>query len=165
MKKSTFVKTGLIVILVIGLVLVSYFISKRYHGIHSSVFQTVIMEPAIPIGAQLDWIDIDKIDRGIRRWDLVVVRYSKEILTVMRVWAIDGDTVIVGENEVSISWDAGWGSAKIKKTNSPCDLQGESRRMIGRNEYFLMGDNLRVANDSRYLGIYGRDKIVGVVVW
>lgn len=81
---------------------------------------------------------------------------KEETIYIKRVIGVPGDTIKIENNTVYVN-----GKAKdepyIKEwTNSP----GSEEWILGKDEYFMMGDNRNNSNDSRVYGVVKGDKII-----
>ena len=117
------------------------------------LFRTFIMTPAVVDGLSMydtlndhDIVLINKIvmkTNNINRFDIVVLKNNE-----------DGDKII--------KRIIGLPGEKIEdnfKTNETTDFTAETKE----NEYFVLGDNRELSKDSRYLGNFKKENIIGKV--
>ncbi len=85
----------------------------------------------------------------INRNDIVIFDHHGE-LCIKRVIGIPGDTIELKDDSVYLN--------NIKLLHSSYD--GESKKYsISDNQYFVMGDNYKISNDSRYFGLINIESI------
>ena len=98
-----------------------------------------------------------KAYRNINRYDVVIARAEKMTL-VKRVIGIPGDIIIFSGNSVFINEN---------RIDPKYDFPTVSTHLsfkVGRDEYFLLGDNRNHSLDSRKLGCFKRRSIIGRAV-
>ncbi len=100
-------------------------------------------------------------DRG----DVVVFKWPQNIAVsfIKRVVALPGETIEVRDGEVYIYNTQNPNGTKIDEPYLNSDTPTNVRRTLGKNEYFVMGDNRYNSSDSRNWGPVGRHLIVGKV--
>ena len=140
------------------------------------------MEPTITPG---DIVLVDRITpaiAGLSYGDLLVFDdlEGNTVRLVKRIVGLPGDTIeyknkelfVNGKKEpVSTSHSEGKLTQKVVDTEYGKQYQiqldetlhrlDEGRWVVGRNEFFALGDNRDQSMDSRYFGMVGKDKIVG----
>lgn len=92
---------------------------------------------------------------GLERFDIVVVKYYDKYL-IKRVIGLPGDNIKYKDNKLYINDKEVKLDMKFHNTN---DFVSETKD----NEYFVLGDNREVSKDSRILGNFTKDKIIGKV--
>lgn len=106
--------------------------------------------------------------RGLKRYDLVLARDLPKLNGdyVFRILAVPREKVFFGDQGVFISGtllrlpnELRYLEDRLKSAS----VFGNESFEIPSGHYFLVGDNLDKAFDSRYFGAVDRDKIVGVV--
>ncbi len=131
------------------------------------IVRTFIVTPAIVDGASMDntlkdgqLVIINKfIYRfdDIKRFDIVVV--SNEINNdkiIKRVIGLPNETITYKDNHLFIN-------GELIKTDYDFGDTEDFTKTTKSNEYFVMGDNRVVSKDSRVLGNFTRDDILGRV--
>lgn len=103
---------------------------------------------------------INHLPKSFNRGDIVVAKdYKDKILIIKRVVGLPGEKVDVFKDKVYINGkelDEPYLDEKYKKED---DCIGNIR--LEKDEYFLMGDNRSGSVDSRDLGPFKRDDIIG----
>ena len=91
-----------------------------------------------------------------KRFDVVVCKYpNRKGLFVKRIIALPGDVVSMEEDVVFINGEAIEENFPRRKC-----LRRMEERMLGEDEYFVMGDNRPVSQDSRRVGPLKRSQIL-----
>jgi signal peptidase I len=107
-----------------------------------------------------DVMILDKVTyktRDIKRNDIVVISYNNKYL-VKRVIALPGETFEVKNNLVFINGQV------INEEYLDDDAYTKNYKLLWKvpeDCYFVMGDNRLVSYDSRSLGCFSREKILG----
>lgn len=101
---------------------------------------------------------LNKIDlktKGLKRFDVVVFKYNKDLL-IKRVIGLPGETVEYINNELYINY---------KKVDIPFEFEDtkDFKYEVPNNEYFVLGDNRDNSKDSRYFGSINLKNIKGKV--
>lgn len=92
---------------------------------------------------------------GLERFDIVVIKYHDKYL-IKRVIGLPGDNIKYKDNKLYINDKEVKLNMEFHDTN---DFIAETKD----NEYFVLGDNREVSKDSRILGNFTKDKIIGKV--
>ena len=90
----------------------------------------------------------------IKRYDIVVVEEDDELL-IKRVIGLPGELVKCVNGEIYID------DEKIDDKYAYSETSDFSEVKLGKDEYFVMGDNREVSLDSRVYGAYEKDEIKG----
>lgn len=138
----------LIVITVVIAFVISYFVFAFM------VFEGTTMNPTIASG---DALIINKTSYNFsepKRYDIIAFRFKEgnKKLIVSRIIGLPGETVQIIDGAVFIN------GTKLDKDiygNSPIIFAGsvETPSLLGKNEYFVLGDNRGSGTDSRYIDI------------
>lgn len=89
---------------------------------------------------------------NIRTNDIIVL-FLEEKKYIKRVVAIEGDTVSSFNGQLQVN----------NMLYSDCSFSSKDIIVLGKEEFFVVGDNASVSIDSREYGIIKRSDIVGVV--
>jgi len=101
---------------------------------------------------------LKKYDTSYERFDIVVVNKSVEgDNLIKRVIALPGETIRYKSNRLYIN------DKIIEDVYSYGNTGNFQEITLGKDEYFLMGDNREISKDSRTLGIIKKSEITGTV--
>ncbi|MBR2679114.1 MAG: signal peptidase I [Bacilli bacterium] len=89
----------------------------------------------------------------IERFDIVVVDEGKEYI-IKRVIGLPGETVEYRNNKLYIN-------GKFVKDNYASKKTDDFKYKVGKNSYFVLGDNRTNSMDSRVFGAFKKNKIIG----
>lgn len=127
------------------------------------LIKTFVVSPIRVNGASMDPTlndkDIMLLDEisyrfsDIERFDIVVVKEEDEYL-VKRVIGLPGETVEYKNDKLYID-------GKYVKEDFKHKETFDFSTTLGKDEYFIMGDNRTNSTDSRVFGPISRDKIMG----
>ena len=131
------------------------------------IIRTFIVTPAIVDGASMDktledgqLVLINKFVyrfNDIERFDIVVVSNEQDNDKIIkRVIGLPNETITYQNNHLLIN-------GELIETDYDFADTEDFTKTTGDNEYFVLGDNRKVSKDSRYLGNFGKDKILGKV--
>lgn len=121
------------------------------------------MEPSFKNG---EYLLIDEISyklRNPKRGEVVVFKYPKDpsYFYIKRIIGLPGETVEIKDQEVKI-YNYEFPNGKIIKepyikgfTTNPLKM------VLGKNEYFVLGDNREHSSDSRSFGAVPKKNIIG----
>ena len=114
------------------------------------------MDPTINNGETMVLNKLSMHMRGLRRWDIVVARADDTHL-IKRVIALPGETVKYYDGVLFINGEPVEDKFSLTTTYDFTEIT------VGENEYFLMGDNRAVSQDSRnpIIGNVSRKDILG----
>ncbi|HIT22892.1 MAG TPA: signal peptidase I [Candidatus Faecimonas intestinavium] len=127
------------------------------------LIKTFVVSPIRVNGASMDPTlndkDIMLLDEisyrfsDIERFDIVVVKEEDEYL-IKRVIGLPGETVEYKNDKLYID-------GKYVKEDFKHKETFDFSTTLGKDEYFIMGDNRTNSTDSRVFGPISRDKIMG----
>lgn len=127
------------------------------------LIKTFIVSPIRVNGASMDPTlndkDIMLLDeisyrfRNIERFDIVVVKEENEYL-IKRIIGLPGEKVEYKDNKLYID-------SKYVKEDFKHKETFDFSTTLGKDEYFIMGDNRTNSTDSRVFGPISRDEIMG----
>ena len=101
---------------------------------------------------------LKKYDKDYKRFEIVVVNKSVEgDNLIKRVIALPGETIRVRNNVLYIN------DKVIDDKYAYGDTGNFQEINLGKDEYFLMGDNREISKDSRTLGVIKQKEIEGTV--
>ena len=147
---------------VIVILILALFISRYVGGPFKITGHS--MEPTLTAG---DRVLVDRISsniRNIKRFELILFTIDEKDSTqyVKRVIGLPGETVQIKDGFVYIN-DTKINMGSLDKVLQP----GLAKNPItlGKNEYFVLGDNSTGSEDSRYLNIgnINKNQIKGIV--
>jgi len=100
-----------------------------------------------------------------RRGDVVVFKYPKNVAFsfIKRIIGLPGDTVTIRDGEVTVTNSKNADSLTLAEDYIRSRTSGELTTTLGKDEYFVLGDNRPNSSDSRSWGALPKRLIVGKV--
>ena len=164
--KSTLLFFGEVLkIVVLALVIV---IPIRYFIFQPFIVKGVSMEPTFHNG---DYLIIDEFSyyfREPQRGEVIVFRYPENLSEkfIKRIIGLPGEKIELRGSQIII---AGQSGEEIVLDESDyltsSDLLGDKEFVLGKGEYFVLGDNRSHSFDSRNWGSLARGDIIGKVAF
>lgn len=143
----------LALIIVVGLLLTYYLVIQVF------VIKGVSMDPNFADG---ELILVDRISYYFAlpsRGDSVVFIFpgTRSDKYIKRIVGLPGETIQISNNEIKIN------GRKLKEDYLPADFKtlGEVNLKLKTDQFFVLGDNRELSNDSRIWGVLSKDKIIG----
>jgi len=156
-------------IAVVALVLA---LTVRYFLVQPFFVEGASMEPNFETGEYLLIDEVSYHFKSVSRGEVVVFHYPLDASKyyIKRIVGLPGETIEVKNGKVIIYNDANPDGAVLGEDYLPKDLatNGQTKKKIGADEYFVLGDNRPVSSDSRVWGFLPKNDIVGRVwirVW
>ena len=115
------------------------------------------MQPTLDEGDEILLIKKKFIFNGIKNFDIIVFRRVENNL-VKRVIGCEGDRIEIIDGELYLNNDL------IKYEYYIFDEEDNASYTIGKNQYFVLGDNVSVSEDSRSFGLINESDIIGQVI-
>lgn len=115
------------------------------------------MQPTLDEGDEILLIKKNFIFNGIKNFDIIVFRRGENNL-VKRVIGCEGDRIEIIDGELYLNNDL------IKYEYYIFDEEDNAIYTIGKNQYFVLGDNVSVSEDSRSFGLINGGNIIGQVI-
>ncbi len=143
---------------IISLVLLFWLLFSYVIGITTA--KTNDMEPRVDLG---DLVLYFRLEKDIRVQDVIIYeKDGKEY--VGRIVAKAGDEVLVSENETLFINGNSVFEQNIFSSTPRYENGVDYPVSVGADEYFVLGDRRRGAEDSRVFGCVKRSEIKGVVI-
>lgn len=136
-------------------------------------FRMFVAEPYLVSGSSMyptfstgNYLIVDKVSYKMHnpsRFDVIVMIYpadpSKDFLK--RIIGLPNETVIIENGSVSIKKQNEENGVKLDEQYVQLPKSENLTKVLGPNEYFVMGDNRAGSFDSRYWGPLPKEDIVG----
>ncbi len=159
------VKDLLSLIVYIGIVILICFLIVTFVGRRTTVHGSS-MQPTLQSGDSL-WINMLAYKFGDpERYDIIVFPYEDDVHYIKRIIGLPGETVQITEyGEILINGQALVEPIKFEKIKD--NGIAANPITLGKDEYFVLGDNRNNSRDSRWsdVGLIPRDKIIGKAVF
>ncbi|WP_297276868.1 signal peptidase I [uncultured Brachyspira sp.] len=115
------------------------------------------MEPTFLEGDQILLLKRSFIFNGIKNFDVIVFDYNNSNL-VKRVIGVEGDKVEIKDGGLYLN------DKLIEHEYYIFSNKDNRLYIVGNNQYFVLGDNIEVSEDSRYFGLIDKKDIKGQVI-
>lgn len=156
-------------IAVIALVLAGL---ARYFIFQPFFVKGASMEPNFDDGQYLIVDELSYYFRIPERGEVIVFKYPLNTRTyyIKRIMGLPGETVEIKSGQVTVYNDENPKGLVLNETYLPQGLatDGNIKKHLNRDEYFVLGDNRLSSSDSRRWGVLPKSDIVGRVfirVW
>ena len=136
-------------------------------------FRLYVAQPFIVDGASMDptfdsgaYLIVDELTyqwKTPERGSVLVFKYPKDPSKsfIKRVIGLPGETVSISDGEVIIKNSQYPDGFKLDEPYVKWIKRDSANYVVGKNEYFVMGDNRAASADSRIWGAVPRDNVVG----
>jgi signal peptidase I len=152
-------KVAIIALVLAGLV--------RYFLVQPFFVEGASMEPNFENGEYLLIDELSYYFRPVERDEVVVFHYPLDTSKyyIKRVIGLPEETVEIKNNQVTIYNDRYPNGFTLNESYLPKSLttDGQIKEKLGKDEYFVLGDNRPVSYDSRRWGVLPKNDIVGRV--
>lgn len=137
----------------------------RYFLVQPFFVEGASMEPNFETGEYLLIDEVSYYFRSVERGEVVVFHYPLDTSKyyIKRVIGLPGETVEIKNGKVFIYNDKNPNGFSVDEKYLPEKLitDGQLKKKLGNNEYFVLGDNRSRSSDSRIWGALSKDDIVG----
>lgn len=136
-------------------------------------FRVFIAEPYIVSGESMfptfdtgHYLIVDKISykfKNPQRFDVVVMIYPEDVSKdfLKRIIGLPNETVVIKDGKVTIKNDSNQEGFILEENYIQMPKMENLSKQLGKDEYFVMGDNREGSFDSRYWGSLPRKDIIG----
>ena len=153
------VKVAVVALVLAGLV--------RYFLIQPFFVEGASMEPNFENGEYLLVDELSYYFRNIERGEVVVFHYPLDTSKyyIKRIIGVPGETIEIKNGKVTIYNNERPNGFLVSENYLPANLitDGNVRKKLNKNEYFVLGDNRASSSDSRRWGTLPKSDIVGRV--
>lgn len=126
------------------------------------------MEPTYKDG---DYLLIDKFSKNYQRGDVIIFRYPQnpQAFFIKRIIALPGEKVQIKDGSVFLYDKQNPSGYKLSEPYLASDTKtlGSDENIVelANNEYYVLGDNRNVSNDSRSFGVVKDSYFIGEVLY
>ena len=136
-------------------------------------FRMYVAEPYVVSGASMDptfttgdYLIVDKLSYKLgepKRNTVIVFRYPNDPTKnfIKSIIGLPGDTVTEVGNTIRITNPENPRGFEIDQSYVTHPLSGSFQKTLGKDEYFVLGDNRAESFDSRYWGVLRGEYILG----
>lgn len=115
------------------------------------------MEPTFFESDEILLLKRNFIFNKIKNFDVIVFNYNN-ISLVKRVIGVEGDKVEIKDGDLYLN------DKLIEHEYYIFSNEDDGLYILGNNQYFVLGDNIKVSQDSRYFGFIDSEEIKGKVI-
>lgn len=115
------------------------------------------MEPTFYEGDQILLLKKNFIFNSVKNFDVIVFNHENSNL-VKRVIGIEGDKVEIKNGGLYLN------DKLIEHEYYIFSEKDNGLYIVGSDQYFVLGDNIKLSEDSRYFGFIDKDSIKGQVI-
>ena len=140
------------------------------------IIRTYLVQPFLVSGASMDpnfsngnYLIIDELSYRFRdpvRGEVVVFKYpgDKKTFYIKRIIGLPSEQVVVSDGSVKIYNQGNKDGFMLSEEYLNTDIKtlGNSDMTLGKDEYFVLGDNRNQSFDSRNWGSVSREAIIGI---
>lgn len=153
-EKGSFIRVFFVTFLIA--LLIRVFIAQPF------IVNGASMEPTFESG---EYLIVDELTYRFRepvRGEVIVFKYPQNPSKyfIKRVVGLPGEIVEIKNNEIFITNGEGL-TQKISEEYLIDTTDGNTKLILGGEDYFVLGDNRLVSSDSRTWGAVSRDLIIG----
>jgi len=140
----------------------------RYFLVQPFFVEGASMEPNFENGEYLLIDELSYYFRPVERGEVVVFHYPLDTSKyyIKRIIGLPEETVEIKNSQVTIYNDEYPNGFALNEDYLPKSLvtDGQIKEKLGKDEYFVLGDNRSVSYDSRRWGVLPKNDIVGRVL-
>lgn len=98
---------------------------------------------------------LNKLDKDIKRYEIVVVDDKDDDHIIKRIYGMPGDRILCKDNTIYIN------NKVIEDKYGYGTTEDFDLIKLGEDEYFVLGDNRTISKDSRMIGPIKKENIQG----
>ena len=153
------VKVAVVALLLAGLV--------RYFLVQPFFVEGASMEPSFETGEYLLIDELSYYFKDIKRGEVVVFHYPLDTSKyyIKRVIGLPNETIEIKNGKITIYNNSNKEGFLVAENYIPSNFitEGSIKKKLGKDEYFVLGDNRSSSSDSRRWGNLPKNDIVGRV--